>query len=313
MKCALICTVYNEAGGLGPWIEALKRQTVFPDEFVIVDGGSTDNTVELLRRGFDGSDFPAPQIIVRRCNIAEGRNMAIRHSTQEIIASTDAGSIADPRWLEEITRPFQEHSDVDVVGGDCPVKTGNELQEQVNRIFSFEPDQRVEGGACTPSSRNVAFTRRAWTAVGGYPEWLTLTAEDALFNNNLIVAGFRFYYQPSAKVTWELRPDLRSYLKMLRSYGYGSAETGQAPHLYRNWLLTTLVPPLILFSRHPLGDAPLRYLRNAASALGWVEGLIKGHRPPAGWKWIDGNWASPETQATLAAKSSRPEQAVAMH
>ena len=78
-------------------------------------------------------------------------------------------------------------------------------------------------------------------------------------------------YQPTAVVDWEMRPDLRSYLKMLRNYGYGSAEMGQAPHLYWRWLMTTVFPPFILFSRNSIIYAPLRYLRNAASALGWVE------------------------------------------
>jgi glycosyltransferase involved in cell wall biosynthesis len=296
VKRALISTVYNEAGSIKRWIAALLTQTVRPDEFVIVDGGSTDDTVPLLREGFEGTDFIQPRIIVRRCNIAEGRNLAVQNTTAEVIAATDAGSIPDRCWLEEITRPFAEIDPIGVVGGWCPVVSENAFQKRVERYVAERT--REVGSDCSPSSRNVAFTRASWAAVGGYPEWLTLTAEDSLFNFNLHFAGIRFYHQPSAMVSWEGRPDLASYLKMMSSYGYGSAESGQAPHLYRNWLLTTLVPPLILFSPQPVANAPLRYLRNAAAAWGWVKGKICGRKPPRGWKFIDQAWMSPQTLAT---------------
>jgi hypothetical protein len=177
----------------------------------------------------------------------------------------------------------------------------------VARLTGADIDLLAAGDDCSPSSRNVAFTREAWASVGGYPEWLTLTAEDALFNANLHSAGIRFYYQPSALVSWEMRPDLASYLKMMRNYGYGSAEMGQAPHLYRRYLLTTLIPPVILFSPHPISDAPFRYLRNAASAWGWVKGTLLGRRPPRDWRRVDGVWLSPQTLATIKRRSAGTE------
>jgi hypothetical protein len=66
--------------------------------------------------------------------------------------------------------------------------------------------------------------------------------------------------------------------------------------------MTTLFPPLILFSRKPLSSASLRYLRNAASALGWVEGNLRGRKPPMDWKQVDGVWMSPETLSTREGK-----------
>jgi glycosyltransferase involved in cell wall biosynthesis len=299
MKRSLISTVYNEAASIGLWIDAIKAQTIRPDEFVIVDGGSTDETVNLLRKGFETGDFPKPQIIVRRCNIAEGRNLAIRNSTHEIIASADASATPDREWLEEITRPLMENPEVSVVGGWCPMVAVNDLQKKVSRLNEAEVQKFDEGGDCFPSSRNVAFTREAWASVGGYPEWLTLTAEDALFNHNLHEVGARFYHQPSAIVTWEMRPDLASYLRMMRTYGFGSGESRGTWGTYGRWLLTTLVPPLILLSPHPLSDAPLRYLRNAFSAWGWLKGKFFGHKPPPGWRRINDVWLSPQALATI--------------
>jgi len=298
-KLALISTVYNEGASIENWIDALRKQTVQPDEFVIVDGGSTDETVLRLKQGFAKEGFAMPRIIVQRCNIAQGRNLAIKNTSHDIIVSLDAGSIPEPQWLEEIAIPFRDHPDVGMVGGKCRIVHVNEFQKKFERFVDL---REPVGTDCAFSSKNVAFTRKAWAAVGGYPEWLTLTAEDALYNANLRFAGIRSYYQPTAVVDWEMRPDLRSYLKMLWNYGYGSAEMGQGTSGHLKYLMTTLCPPLILLSRNPISYAPLRYLRNAASALGWVEGKLRGRKPPKDWKRIDGVWMSPEALSTVKAQ-----------
>lgn len=299
----MISTVYNEEASLESWIKALSRQTVLPDEFVIVDGGSTDETVLRLKQGFAREGFATPRLIVQQCNIAEGRNLAIRNTSRDMIVSLDAGSIPEPRWLEEIAAPFREHPEVGVVGGKCRALYINEFQKKLECLDdSIEP---VAGGDCYPSSRNVAFTRQAWAAVGGYPEWLTLAAEDWLYDFNLHFAGIKCYYQPTAVVDWEVRPDLRSYLKMMWSYSYGSAEMGGQPQNYVKRLMTMLFPPLILFSRKPFSSLALRYLRNSASALGWLEGNLRGRKPPKDWKRVNGVWMSPEAVATREGRHGR--------
>lgn len=293
MKSALIATVYNEAPSITRWLEALSSQSSFPDEFVIVDGGSTDETVLRIEAYSWPAGFPKPRVIVQRCNIAEGRNIAVRHSTAPVIIATDAGSLASPGWFEAMAAPFNDDVGVAVVAGHSELVLHNPFQKRLaGYLAAVGP---VTSETAMPSSRCVAFRRDAWEAVGGYPEWMTLTGEDAVFNHNLRAAGFRFQYQPSAVVFWEARPDLKSYLRMMYLYGYGAAEAGMATGLYLQWLASVIFPPLILLSRNPFRDVPLRYRRNFASASGWVMGRIFGHKPPPGWRKVQGVLLSPET------------------
>jgi len=301
MKRALIATLFNEQDNVSRWWSDLMRQTVLPDEIVIVDGGSTDGTWERLHELTRASPVPV-RLAQQPCNIAAGRNLAIKLTEADIIVTSDAGSFADPNWFEEITRPLLENPALDIVGGKNVPLTENDFQKFVTWLETAPAEPRP--GEMNGSARNTAFRRTTWAAVGGYPEWLTLTGEDALFNCQLFKIGKRFGYNPQAIVRWEIRANAPAYFKMFYTYGYGSAEAQlDAPYFWRRALIM-LLPPLLLFSRHRFRFLRFRYRRNAASALGWLAGMLKGHRPPAGWRKIGGILLSPEAQQCLAREQS---------
>lgn len=296
MKRALIATVYNEADNLSLWWDCLMRQTVMPDEMAIVDGCSKDGTWERLQELAGKSPAPV-KLEQRRCNIAGGRNRAIELTDAEIIACTDAGSFPDPEWFGEITQPLIEDAKLDAVGGKSITSIENEFQKLT---ASFETgNAEFLDGMLKCSSRNASYRRQAWADVGGYPEWLTLTGEDALFTFQLHKVGKIFRYNPRAIVRWEGRKTEEQYLKMLYSYGVGSAEARLFPKSYMVHFAVTLFPPLLLFSKRGASHLRFRYLRNAACARGWLAGRLRGHSAPPGWRRVDGIYMSPEAQRHL--------------
>lgn len=299
MKTALISTVYNEGEGIFAWAKSLRAQTRHPDEFVIVDGGSTDGTPERLRQAFNHGDFPAPKIIIEKCAIARGRNLAFQNTTAEIVASIDAGSLATETWLEKLVEPLLRDSKIQAVGGWRPLRTATDFQKRIEPYCRILRERWPVGAPCDPSGGNIAFRRAAFEAAGMYPEWMTFAGEDFLFNATMNAIGLPIYYQPEALNFWEGRPDAPSFGKMVRRYGYGLGEMRVFPKNYWGWLFTTLCPPLILFSKHPLRDAGLRWRRNANGIWGWVTGRLFGHRPPADWKFINNCWFPPQAQRHL--------------
>lgn len=303
MKRALIATLYNEADQLLRWWECLMRQTVPPDEIVLVDGGSKDGTWEKLQELAKQSLVPV-KLEQRRCNIAEGRNRAIQMTDAEIIASNDAGSFPEPAWFGEITGPLMEDGQLDAVGGKSTMTVANEFQKS---MAVFEPERDgAAAGILGCSSRNIAFRRKTWADVGGYPEWLTLTSEDALFNYQLHKLGKNFRYNPQAVVCWAARETEAAYFRMLYNYGYGSAESRLFLKSYMIHLAVTLFPPVLLFSKRGASQLRFRYLRNAACARGWLAGKLFGHSAPPGWRRVDGIYLSPETLRHLPGLAARP-------
>jgi cellulose synthase/poly-beta-1,6-N-acetylglucosamine synthase-like glycosyltransferase len=240
----------------------------------------------------------------RRCNIAAGRNRAIALTDAEIIAATDAGSFPEPAWFDEITRPLLEDPTLDVTGG---LNISNDVTEFQRFLAQMEPREEsgVSATQINPSSRNTAFRREAWAAVGGYPEWLTLAGEDALFTQELNQIGRKFRYNPKAVVHWSLRETAEDYFKLLHRNAYGAAEARFGWPYFRQRLILSLFPPLLLLSRHRFRHLKFRYRKNFSSARGWLAGKLAGHRPPAGWRRFDGILLSPEAQHSRA-KTENP-------
>ncbi len=56
VKISLIATVYNEEGNAVEWADSILSQSLLPHEIIIVDAGSTDRTLELLKEHIRESD-----------------------------------------------------------------------------------------------------------------------------------------------------------------------------------------------------------------------------------------------------------------
>jgi GT2 family glycosyltransferase len=191
-----------------------------------------------------------------------------------------------------------EDEKLDVTGGLNVCSAENEFQKLLTTIEAAA-ETGIRDGQLHPSSRNTAFRWQAWADVGGYPEWLTLAAEDALFTEELHKISKQFHYNPKAVVHWSVRPDETAYFKLLARNGYGSAEARlHAGYFWRRGLIV-LLPPLLLLSRHRFRHLRFRYLKNFSSTRGWLAGKLFGQRPPPGWKAVEGILLSPEAQKHL--------------
>ena len=105
MKISIIVTVFNEGEAIRTLMDSLCGQTRRPDELIMVDAGSEDDTVAIIRE-YEGR-LPLTVRVIPGCNISEGRNRAIEIADGELIASTDAGVALSPDWLAEIVAPFE--------------------------------------------------------------------------------------------------------------------------------------------------------------------------------------------------------------
>lgn len=247
-KVSVCVTTFNESEEtIQRLLDALSKQTLKPDEIIMVDASASPifNSQFSIYNQFSNLNLQ----IINKLNTsrAEGRNIAIKKARNEIIAITDSGCIPQNDWLEEITKPFGPTSPrlrgtihVVVAGGyEMIVKQSLPLRGRNN----FEKAESVFLGVNTknmgkdfmPSARSMAFTKTIWKKAGGFPEDLNDTAEDTVFNLNLLNAGAKFVTAKNAIVDWEMPDSIKKFYLKIKNYAKGDAVSGIWWHPVKKW------------------------------------------------------------------------------
>lgn len=231
MKVTLVCTVLNEEATIAPLLESIQAQTRPPDEVIIVDGGSRDRTVEVLRAYQDR--LPLQVLLRPGANISTGRNAAIKAATGEVIACTDAGVRLSPDWLESLAGCFDRFPSPGVACGFFAADPQTAFETALGAATLPSMDE-IDPARFLPSSRSVAFLREAWENVGGYPEWLDY-CEDLVFDFKMKRAGYPFAWAPDALAYFRPRSSLRSFFRQYYRYarGDGKADLWRKRHAIR--------------------------------------------------------------------------------
>lgn len=223
VDASLVITVLNEAETISAFLDSLRGQTTLPSEIVIVDGGSTDGTTDAISAWDPPQGVTVTLIESPGAGISAGRNQAIAAARHDRILVTDAGTEVDPGWVTALLHAASSH-DADVVSGFFYPVGETLLQRTI--AFTITPSlAEIDPERFLPSSRSISFTREAWAAVGGYPEWLDY-CEDLLFDIAMKEAGFMFAFEPTALVSWSARPTLRAFMKQYYRYARGDGKAG---------------------------------------------------------------------------------------
>ena len=222
MKISLIATVLNADDHIGAFLASIAAQDRVPDEVIVVDGGSTDGTLQRLRDAGDTITL----IEDPGANIARGRNLAIAAASHDAIAVADADCAYGPGWIAALVAPLEDGADV-AMGWTEPV-IGSWLDACVASLGFPLAATEVDETSFMPSARSVAFRREAIDAVGGYPEWLPI-GEDMWVNHRWRERGFAMRMAPDAVASWHPRGSLGDIWTQYVRYARGDGQAGMYP------------------------------------------------------------------------------------
>jgi len=219
----------------------LLAQTRQPDEIVIVDAFSDDGTAELL---FEWAEQDERVVVKQEKGAAaHGRNVAIEISSYEHILSTDMGVRLCPVWCEELIKPFEDNTSVEVVAGSTQIDKETVKSAAARAEYYIENGGEPElGPGFVPGNRSMAYTKKVWRELGGLPEDLTFYADDSVFGRQIIQAGYKMAYAPKAMTYWARPSRLRDFWREQYVYGIGHGEADiKVPAAFR-WYLKGILP-----------------------------------------------------------------------
>jgi len=199
---AAVVATRNRLALLKEALISIDRQTVQPDEIIIVDDGSTDGTWEWLQ-SLDRAGLRIAQTSGNLAN-AGARNLGNAMAKSEIIAALDDDDAWYPDYLESIRRAFALEPEPCFVGAETLYRIGT--RDEVIRHRYRLPTERTDDlltallGRFPYSTTLVAFTKERFDAVGGYDPALR-RSEDYDLYLRLLAAGEAFLDNPPVFIT----------------------------------------------------------------------------------------------------------------
>lgn len=223
-KESLVVTIFNEENAIVDFLNSVLFQEKNPDEVIIVDGGSSDNTAKVVRCFIKNSKSNINfRLFVKKGNRSIGRNEAIKKAKGDIVLITDAGCILDKNWVKNITKPFLDRK-VDVVAGYYRAKTKTVFQKCLTPYVLVMPD-KVDPKSFLPATRSMAIRKEVWKELGGFDERYSHN-EDYVFANKLRDRGKKIVFRKDAIVYWIPRESFKEAYTMFRRFAYGDIEAG---------------------------------------------------------------------------------------
>lgn len=216
---SIVVSTYNRAALLEPALRALLDDQVAGDvvyEVIFVDNNSSDSTRDVLESFAAEGDPRFRHLFEARQGVSNGRNAGIRASSAPIIAFTDDDIRVAPNWVATIKRLFDEHPEIDCVGGPVqpiwevpPPRWLDTRHWSPIAVTDYGPG-RFEIDADRPRvllTSNLAFRRRVFSTIDGFsPEFPR--GQDHELQLRYWLAGGRSLYA-SDLVVWTEVPAAR--------------------------------------------------------------------------------------------------------
>ena len=107
IKFSVIVTMYNIENYIARCLESIINQTYSNIEIMVVDDGSSDNSLEVVNRY--RNDYRLKIITKENGGVSTARNVGIANATGEYIMFVDGDDYIDERTFEILAKKLGEH------------------------------------------------------------------------------------------------------------------------------------------------------------------------------------------------------------
>jgi GT2 family glycosyltransferase len=278
LSVTVVVCVHNRPEAILKCLESLRRQSYTRLTTIVVDDGSTDNTLQVAR-DFQ-SRHPEMQLVIRstgkNVGLSQARNVGIAEACSDLIFFTDSDCQADTDWVAELARVFESPTVVAAAGVSIDHEPRNyaELAYTGQTLLSASPLQgrRLVGN-------NMGFRLEALRKYQFDPALTYYCDEDDLAWR-LGQDGHAIGFSSKAVVHHDHPMTVSKYLALAKWQGQGSAKHWFKKRTFLGrdvvlCLLAVLTLPMCLLGSW-LGLTPLAFFTLHLLALVYNQWAFKG-------------------------------------
>lgn len=112
-KVSIIVPLYNKSKYISSTLASIKKQKFRDFEVIIVNDGSTDNSLEIVRENIEG-DARFLLVDIQNSGVSNARNTGMKYAKGEWIQFLDGDDLIDEKYLESVIE-LVEGKDIDIV------------------------------------------------------------------------------------------------------------------------------------------------------------------------------------------------------
>lgn len=197
MKITIVTPSYNQGTYIEKTIQSVLSQNIEGLEYIIMDGGSTDNTIDILKK-YEGQ-------LIWKSEKDKGQtdavNKGIRAASGDIIGWLNSDDIYYPEAVKKVIKSFEEYPDVNVVYGNANHIREDDsiIEEYYTEDFNYERLKDV----CFICQPSLFFRKKLIDQYGylddtlqycmDYDYWIRLGKGEKFLRLNELIAGSRLY------------------------------------------------------------------------------------------------------------------------
>ena len=174
-KVSVVTSVFNGEASLEECVQSILGQTFEDFEFIILNNGSTDKTVEILNQ------FEDPRLkIIHQENLGVTRSLdkGVRMARANLIARLDADDYSFPNRLKLQVDFMDQNSDYALCGSKFLELTGDKVAAQKVPFVKNDENIRSILSCYNPFAHSgVMFRKQSFLDAGGYNERLTFSID----------------------------------------------------------------------------------------------------------------------------------------
>lgn len=202
-KISVVTPSFNQGGFLEETIRSVLLQGYPELEYIVVDGGSSDNSVEILRKY---EPWLAHWTSEPDLGQANAINKGFQKSSGHIMGWLNSDDCINPSALQRIAKQFMADNSIDIVCGFREVVSYDNKRLYIEA--HLRPDRYTLSRRCYVNQETIYWRRAVWENIGGLDETFQYALDYELWQR-MLKAGYTFDLMPCFIGTFRAHPEAK--------------------------------------------------------------------------------------------------------